>query len=164
MRLERWTPEELPLMRRLLGDPVMTEHLGGPESEEKLAERLQRYVDDEPTMFKIAEDGEPLGSVGFWEREWRGEEVFEIGWSVLPEHQGRGIASRGTAMAVELAAATGRRRWLDAFPSISTPASNALCRTLGFELLSAVEFEYPKGSLMTCNDWRYDLREAATYP
>src|SRR5690242_12504148 len=112
MRLERWTEDDLGLMRRLLGDPAMTEHLGGPESEEKLAERLQRYVEREPTMFKIVDDGEPLGSVGFWEREWRGEQVFEIGWSVLPEHQGRGVARRGTAMAVELATATGRHRWL----------------------------------------------------
>jgi len=161
MRLERWTPDDLPLMRRLLGDPAMTEHLGGPESEQKLADRLERYVEREPTMFKIVEDGEPLGSVGFWDREWRGEDVFEIGWSVLPEHQGRGVASRGTAMALDLAAAMRRRRWLHAFPSVDNAASNALCRTLGFELLGPEEFEYPKGSFMTCNDWRYDLRDAA---
>jgi hypothetical protein len=29
---------------------------------------------------------------------------------------------------------------------------------VGFELLGDLEFEYPKGSFMRCNDWRYDLR------
>jgi hypothetical protein len=29
---------------------------------------------------------------------------------------------------------------------------------LGFELLQACEFEFPKGRYMTCNDWRLDLR------
>jgi len=27
----------------------------------------------------------------------------------------------------------------------------------GFTLLEECEFEYPKGSLMRCNDWRLDL-------
>jgi hypothetical protein len=30
--------------------------------------------------------------------------------------------------------------------------------TLGFELVEACEFEFPKGHFMTCNDWRLDLR------
>jgi RimJ/RimL family protein N-acetyltransferase len=31
-----------------------------------------------------------VGSVGYWQREWHGEEIYEIGWMVVPEFQGRG--------------------------------------------------------------------------
>jgi len=37
--LEPWGSGDLPLLERLMGDPRMTEHLGGPESPEKIAER-----------------------------------------------------------------------------------------------------------------------------
>lgn len=33
-------------------------------------------------------DAEAVGWVGYWESEWRGETVWECGWSVLPEAQG----------------------------------------------------------------------------
>jgi RimJ/RimL family protein N-acetyltransferase len=140
----------------------MTEHLGGPESEEKLAERQTRYAAmSDPgsgAMFKIVdENGEATGSVGYWEKEWRGGTVYETGWSVLPEHQGRGLAGAGTRLVIEEARAQRRHRWLHAFPSVDNAPSNAICRKLGFELLGAEEFEYPKGYWMRCNDWRLDL-------
>jgi hypothetical protein len=45
-----------------------------------------------------------------------------------------------------------------AFPNVDNAPSNAICRKLGFELLEACEFEFPKGHFMICNDWRLDLR------
>jgi RimJ/RimL family protein N-acetyltransferase len=161
VRLESWDKNDLPLLRRLLGDPVMTEHLGGPESEQKLVERQLRYERLEPAygrMFKIVdENGEPAGSVGYWEKDWRGEVVYETGWSVLPEHQGRGLASAATRLVVDEARSQQRHRYLHAFPSVENDPSNAICRKLGFELLGESEFEYPKGHFMRCNDWRLDL-------
>jgi RimJ/RimL family protein N-acetyltransferase len=77
---------------------------------------------------------------------------------VLPAHQGRGIAGRATALALEHAGAGGRRRFVHAFPSVENSASNAICRKLGFELLEERDFEYPPGHWMRCNDWRLDLR------
>jgi RimJ/RimL family protein N-acetyltransferase len=159
--LEPWGSGGLPLLERLLGDPVMTEHLGGPESPEQLRERQGRYERAEhgDRMFKIvdAEGGEGVGSVGFWTKEWRDAEVYEVGWMVVPEAQGRGIAGAATAQLIELARRDGRHRFVHAFPSVDNAPSNAICRTLGFELLEACEFEYPKGHWMTCNDWRLDL-------
>jgi len=59
VRLEAWAEGDLPLLRRLLGDPAMTEHLGGPESEEKLVERQAKYerIGDTGTgrMFRIVD-------------------------------------------------------------------------------------------------------------
>jgi hypothetical protein len=37
---------------------------------------------------------------------------------------------------------------------VDNAPSNAICRKLGFELLEAREFEFPKRHFITCNDWR----------
>ena len=75
-RIEPWGEGDLPLLERLLGDPAMMEHLGGPESPEKIAQRQERYIglqgEGPDRMFKIVEaaTGESVGSVGYWERDW----------------------------------------------------------------------------------------------
>src|SRR5262245_63900464 len=90
-----------------MGDAGMTEHLGGPEDPEKLRERQGRYerAEDGDRMFKIVDVASRagVGSVGFWAKEWRDAHVYEIGWMVVPEFQGRGIAVAATAQAIELA-------------------------------------------------------------
>jgi RimJ/RimL family protein N-acetyltransferase len=159
IRLEPWGEDDLPLLEQLLGDPEMMEHLGGAESPEKIAERQARYERDDSKMFKVVDGatGEAVGSVGYWERLWRDGEVYETGWSVLPAYQGRGIAAAATSLVIDLARAERKHRYLHAFPSVANAPSNAICRKLGFTLLEEVEFEYPKGSFMQCNDWRFDL-------
>jgi RimJ/RimL family protein N-acetyltransferase len=110
-------------------------------------------------MFKIVEteSGAGVGSVGFWTREWRERQVYEIGWMVVPEFQGRGIAVAATAQAIQRAKNDDKHGLMHAFPNVDNAPSNAICRKLGFELLQACEFEFPKGHLMRCNDWRLDL-------
>lgn len=159
VRIEPWGEGDLPLLEKALGDPAMTEHLGGPESPEKIAERQTRYERPDSRQFKIVDEatGEAVGYVGYWEKTWRGEQVYEIGWSVLPGFQGRGIASIATAQALVIARQEKQHRFVHAFPSVHNPPSNAICRKLGFTLLGEYEFEYPKGSFMQCNDWRCDL-------
>jgi RimJ/RimL family protein N-acetyltransferase len=142
-----------------MGDPAMTEHLGGPESEEKIRARLERYIDIEGTghgkMFVIVVEpgAEPAGSIGYWEREWRGETVWETGWSVVPELQGRGIATKAMALTLAEANREATHRAIHAFPSIDNGPSNALCRKMGFRLLGEHDFEYPPGNPLRCNDW-----------
>jgi RimJ/RimL family protein N-acetyltransferase len=159
VRLEPWTEDDLPLVQALLGDPVMMEHLGGPESPEKIVERHGRYV-GAPGVFKIVVDGVSAGWVGFWEHEWQGEQIYEIGWSVLPGFQGRGVASEGTRLALEQARASDGPRVVHAFPVPDNGPSNAICRKLGFTLLGEVPFEFPKGCWGSSNDWVYHLGDA----
>jgi RimJ/RimL family protein N-acetyltransferase len=141
----------------------MMAHLGGPESPEKITERHVKYqrIGDPGTgrMFKTVDDtsGEGVGSVGYWPRAWRGGEVYETGWSVLPEFQGRGIAAAGTAQVITVARSEQTLGFLHAFPSVDNAPSNAICRKVGFELIEACDFEYPPGHVMRCNDWRLDL-------
>jgi RimJ/RimL family protein N-acetyltransferase len=108
-------------------------------------------------MFRIESGGEAVGSIGYWLREWRGGPVFETGWLVLPEFQGRGLAVAAGRRLLELVRGDGRCRWLHAFPSVDNPPSNAICRKLGFTLLGPCDFEYPPGRAMRCNDWRLEL-------
>jgi RimJ/RimL family protein N-acetyltransferase len=161
VHLEPWGKGDLPLLQKALGDPEMTKHLGGPESPEKIAERQTRYERPNSRQFKIIDEvsGEAVGWVGYWQRTWRGEQVYEIGWSVIPGFQGRGIATTATAQAIAVARAENHLRFVHAFPSVANAPSNAICRKVGFTLLGDHEFEYPPRSrrFMRCNDWRFDL-------
>lgn len=161
VRIEPWSADDLWLLRRT-NAPEMTEHLGGPETEEQLLGRHQRYQDlGLPTgrMYRVVlvPDGQVAGSIGFWEKTWQGEQVYETGWGVLPEFQGRGIAVAAALAVVEQASAEGVHRYLHAFPSVDHPASNAVCRKAGFTLAGEVAFEYPKGNPITSCDWLIDL-------
>lgn len=161
--IEPWGPDDLPLVEKVMGDPRMTKHLGGAESPEKLADRQRRYAALAGTgtgrMFKILDvpSGEAVGSVGYWEKEWRGETIYETGWSVIPEFQGRGIAAVATTMTIEVARSDGKHRFLYAFPGPDNAGSNAICRKLGFELVGQCEFEFPPGHVAISNEWRLDL-------
>lgn len=165
VRIEPWTEANLALLYRM-NAPEMLEHLGGPETEEQILARHKRYVEiggkGNGRMFSIVllPELEAVGNIGYWERVWQEETVYEIGWGVLPTFQGRGIASAATAAAVDSARAEQRIRYIHAFPSVDNPPSNAICRKLDFKFIAECSFEYPPGSFMRCNDWRLDLTAA----
>ncbi|MFB9839301.1 GNAT family N-acetyltransferase [Actinoallomurus acaciae] len=159
--LEPWAEDDLDLLRRL-NTPEIWAHLGGPETEEKVVERHARYLDlgapGSGRMFTVVlPDGAKAGTIGYWEREWQGETVYETGWNVLPEHQGRGIAGAAATAIVARARVEKRHRRIHAYPSVDNPASNAICRKAGFTFAGEHEFEFPKGHFMRCNDWHHDL-------
>ncbi|MEU5280112.1 GNAT family N-acetyltransferase [Streptomyces asoensis] len=162
VRLVPWAQDDLWLLRRS-NSPEMTGQLGGPESEERLLDRHRRYVGPfAGCMYRVtlADTGESVGSIGYWEREWRGAPVWETGWGILPEFQGRGLAVTAARALVEVVArvaAGGGHRALHAFPKVGHTASNGVCRKAGFTLLGQVDFEYPKGHPIRSNDWYLDL-------
>ncbi|MEU5220114.1 GNAT family N-acetyltransferase [Streptomyces sp. NPDC020807] len=169
VRLEPWSEADAGLLRAL-NAPELMEHLGGPETEERLERRHRRYVDlsadrsGAGRMFRIVllPEEAVAGSIGFWVREWEGQPVYETGWTVLPGFQGRGVATSATRSVAAEARAAGLHRHLHAFPSVDNTASNAVCRKAGFEPLGELSFEYPPGHTMTCRNWRLDLaREPA---
>ena len=159
---------DLPLLVRLLGDPSMMLHLGGPESPEALGRRHDRYLRDNATargLFTIVVGPKvtPAGWAGYWESTWRGERVWECGWHVLREQQGCGVGSAGVALMLDDARRRHAHRFVQAFPSVDNAASNGLCRRLGFELLGEVDVEYPKGHMMRSCDWRLDLEGSTRF-
>jgi RimJ/RimL family protein N-acetyltransferase len=161
VHLRPWGPADHDLLAALNGDAAQMAYVGGAETPEKIAARQGRYERD-PQQLAIVAGGESAGWVGYWEREWRDEQVYEIGWSVLPAFQGRGLATRAAVLAVERARETGppRVRAIHALPDVDNVASNAVCRRAGFTLAEdgrAIAFDYPPGSTMVCNDWRLPL-------
>ena len=163
VEIRPWSKGDLSLLERLRGNPAMNVHLGGPESPDKIRERQERYYTSSQTginpMFVIVvgDDKKPAGSIGYWEKAWKGQQIWETGWSVLPEFQGQGVATRATTLVVERARAAGTHRFSHAFPSVDNAPSNAICRKVGFTLRGEVDFEFPPGHMMRCNDWFLDL-------
>lgn len=154
-----WSLDDHDLLHALNSDPVQMAHVGGAETDAKIADRNAKYAQDRHQL-RVAVDGEPAGWVGIWEREWRGERVWEIGWSVLRAFQGRGVATRATLLALDVAreaVAAGGPAAVHAFPNTGNAPSNAVCRRAGFTLLGECDFEYPPGHLERVNDWRIDL-------
>jgi RimJ/RimL family protein N-acetyltransferase len=164
VRIEPWSDDDLGLLRAA-NAPELMDHLGGPETEEQLIKRHQRYVDlsadrtGKGRMFRIVllPSREVVGTVGFWEQTWDGGQVYETGWSVLPAFQGRGIATAGTVAVIGMARAEHKHRYLHAFPSVTNGPSNAVCGKAGFELVGECDLEYPPGHVHRSNNWRLDL-------
>ena len=160
IRIEPWSEAGLELLRRI-NTAEMKKHLGGPETSEQVLVRHQRYLTfvagRTGCMFRILADDEPVGTVGYHQRDWNGAPVYEMGWAVLPPYQGRGIATAAVRAAVAAASAERRHRYLHAFPDVGNPPSNAICRKAGFTLIGETDFEFPPGRPMRSNDWRLDL-------
>ena len=158
-----WSEADFPLLERLMGDPAMTLHIGGPETPAKIRERHERYcrIGSSGTgrvfAIVVGPDKRSAGWIGYWEKEWRGRYIWETGWSVLPEFQGQGIATKATMDMIELVRAEKKHRYLHAFPVPDNGPSNAICRKAGFTFLGEVEFEYPPGNFDRSNDWCMDL-------
>jgi RimJ/RimL family protein N-acetyltransferase len=157
VQLTPWSPTDLPLERRF-NTQAMKAHLGGLEPDDAIVARHERFLalpaSGAGQMFKITADTADAGAVGYWSRD---DEGYELGWNVLPEFQGRGVASTAVLATLTHARTAGARRYADAFPSVTNVASNALCRRTGFTLVAELDFEYPKGHPMRCNHWRVDL-------
>jgi RimJ/RimL family protein N-acetyltransferase len=105
--LRLWSEEDLPLLEKLMGDPHMMAYLGGPETPEQIRKRHQRYLllSETDHMFVIlwGPESDVSGSIGYWERNWRDQRVFEMGWFVLSAFQGRGIATKAGEAVIEQA-------------------------------------------------------------
>ena len=160
--LRPWAPDDLELLRRA-NTPELMDQLGGPETDEQVRARHDRYLHlwhlGTARQFRIVIPGHPegVGVVGYWQREWRGEQVLEAGWSVESEYRGQGIASAAVRAMREYARGDGETLPVHAFPRIDNPASNAVCRKAGFTLLGEADFEVAPGRVLHTNDWVAEL-------
>ncbi len=157
--LRTYGADDLPLLEGLLGDPRMMEYLGGPESPEQLRDRHERYLALEDGKCLVIEAGPAatrVGWIGYWDLEWQGQRVWEMGWSVLVEYQGRGLGTAAIAGCLARIRAGADRRPIHAFPRTDNIASNRICEKSGFRLIGEVDLEYPKGHPIRCNDWVVD--------
>lgn len=157
--LRRWSEEDLAVLERA-NTPGMTAQLGGPETEEQVRDRHARYLrlNEAGTacMLRIDVDGVPAGGIGYWEVEHDGVPAFETGWSVERPWQGRGVAREALRQLIRLVADDGRRDLLVAYPGVDNPASNAMCRSAGFEHRGSATAPWRDREL-TFNNWVLDM-------
>jgi RimJ/RimL family protein N-acetyltransferase len=151
--------DDLALYERIYTDPRMWAELGGVVPQDMKA-KLERDVasvqaDRHWVFVIVAGDGVAAGTVSLWDHEWHGETIDEIGWMVLPEHQGRGLAGASVAEALRRADEAARWQLLHAFPATTNAPSNALCRKLGFALRDALDYTY-RGRSLRVNHWVRD--------
>ncbi|MFB5191377.1 GNAT family N-acetyltransferase [Alicyclobacillus fastidiosus] len=148
-----WAEEDIQLLKRM-NTAKMWASLGGPERDDGVIARHQRYLHDSKVhFFAIKFGSDSIGSVGYWERRWKEHEVYETGWKVIPEFQGRGIATRAMSELLNILRNNVQHAIVYAFPSTNNTASNEICRKLGFSLVGETDFEFPKGKWMKSNEW-----------
>jgi RimJ/RimL family protein N-acetyltransferase len=155
-----WSDRDLALLHRLTGESFTSAR----DAPEEILTRHERYLRTRETSrqgrmyaITIGPNAESIGSIGYWQRVWQGQHLWEIGWSVLPEFQGLGITARALQLVVERVRTVAIFRFLHAFPAVDHEASNTICREAGFELLGEIELEYSEGHTKRRNDWRLDL-------
>lgn len=162
MRLVPLTAEDEELAVRLECDPVMMLHIGGPRPEADVRashkRRLELMEKGMARMYKIVaeESLELLGTIGIWKIDWEGPHAYEMGWFVLPEHQGNGVATEAARIVISQARSNPDVCFIHAFPAVSNAPSNAIARKIGMENQGEFDNEGFAG-VLRCTNWRIAL-------
>lgn len=130
MRLRDVQPIDIDTYTRIRCDPAMMAELGGPQPQSKIHDMVHRHARDTKAgttliCMIIPADAphEVAGTVPLTGDKQRAE----IGWAVLPEFQGRGLAKQAVRLLLARAQEQGWHQ-VNAFPAVTNSASNAVCR------------------------------------
>ena len=153
------TTYDLPLIRSILSNFAMMKDLGGIQNDQQIIAAHKRYLEPERQMFKIITENpnQPAGTVGIWSKEYNGQTTSEMGWMILPEYQGKGLAKMAANLVLEMVKRERKYSTVCAFPAISNIKSNSLCEQLGFSKISECTIEYPRGNFLKCNHWELKI-------
>ena len=167
---------------RMRCDPVMMAELGGPLPREGMEAKVCRDVATVAAgegwiKMIVPDESAPrvvAGNVVLWSHQDEEPDpadpqpapITEIGWMVLPEFQGRGLAKRAVRDLLRLAYEDGRWGRVHAFPGATNGPSNGICRSLGFALVGQREVKFAD-RIIHSNHWLIDpadLFAAAVLP
>ena len=160
---------------RMRCDPVMMAELGGPLPRDGMAAKVRRDVETVATgggwiKMILPDAAAPhvvAGSVVLWSHEDEEPDpadpapasLSEIGWMVLPEFQGRGLAKQAVRELLRLAHEDGRWGRVHAFPGATNGPSNGICRSLGFTLHGQRDVTFAD-RILHSNHWSIDPADA----
>jgi ribosomal-protein-alanine N-acetyltransferase len=137
LRGERLGPEHQAVMELILGDPRVGRTMGGVLTAEQVTEQLALATHEWERngfgywMFFDAATGAPAGRGGLSPAEFDGQPEVEVGWTVVPERWGQGLATELGAAALQVAADLG----LDDIVAFTLPdnvPSRRVMEKLGF--------------------------------
>ncbi|MQA27354.1 MAG: GNAT family N-acetyltransferase [Micromonosporaceae bacterium] len=174
MRLRDVELGDVEAYARMRCDPVMMAELGGPLPGEGIEAKVRSDVasvaaDASWIRMIVPDESAPdvvAGTVTLWSHADDGQQISEIGWMVLPEFQGRGLAKRAVRALLEQARGDGRGGVVHAFPAVTNAPSNGICRSLGFTLRGEEDVRFAD-RVIHANHWainpRSDLPGAAEH-
>jgi RimJ/RimL family protein N-acetyltransferase len=146
---------------RMRADPVMMAELGGPRPRAEVLEKVQRDVltaeSGQAWILMVVPEGteDVAGSVVVWTNRDHDKPFSEIGWMILPEYQGQGLAKASVRVVLDRARREDRWGVIHAYPSVTNGPSNGVCRALGFVLVGEEPIEFV-GQHFVSNHWRVD--------
>jgi RimJ/RimL family protein N-acetyltransferase len=161
MELLPYADEHFALTEALETDAETMRELGGPVDPADLPRvhrmRVETVANGE-WYFVIVPDspGPPAGAIGIWESRFEDKPIHEVGWMVLPQFQGRGIAKEALRILIDRARSDRRYKCIHAFPGVTNAASNALCRGAGFTHVEETEVRFRDRPLRV-NHWELDV-------
>lgn len=163
MRLREVELGDLDTYVRMRCDPEMMAELGGPLPRDGMEAKVRGDVADTAAgrswvLMILPDDGDPgtaAGVVAIWSHPEGGEPISEIGWMVLPEFQGRGLATAAVRLVLQRAQAEQRWGVVHAFPGVTNGPSNGICRRLGFTLVGEQDVVFADRTLRA-NHWLID--------
>ncbi len=160
MELVPCAEDDLALTVALETDPETMRHLGGPVSVESAEQAHRRRLADDTAgwWLKVVPGPGPqaAGLIGIWLSDWEGREIHEAAWMLLAEFRGRGLAREAVVKLLERARAEPSMTQVHAFPNVENPASNALCRSLGFRSEGESDAEF-RGTPLHVRHWLIDV-------
>lgn len=165
MMLRNVEPGDLEAYVRMRCDPAMMAELGGALPREEMEAKVNRDVaaaaSDRAWICMIVPDPADhtavAGIVTLYSHDEDSQVISEIGWMVLPEFQGRGLAKAAARTLLERARDADRWGVVHAFPGVTNAPSNAICRALGFTFVGQETVSFADRWLHT-NHWMIDPR------
>ncbi|MGW1775631.1 GNAT family N-acetyltransferase [Streptomyces sp. NPDC002104] len=170
MRLRNVELGDVDAYLRMRCDPVMMADLGGPLPRDGMADKVRRDVrraaaDLDWIKMIVPDPDAPegvAGTVTLWSHDAGDGPMSEIGWMVLPEHQGRGLAKLAVRTLLEQARDEDRWGLVHAFPATGNGASNGICRSLGFRFIAGCDVTFAEDRVLSANHWAIDPRSLLT--
>ncbi|RYP86700.1 N-acetyltransferase [Nocardioides guangzhouensis] len=112
LTFRRMHAADVDAMARLLGDPAVMVHYPRPKTRDEAADWIawseRNYARDGFGLWMLHDRaGEFVGECGLTWQRVDGEEYLEVGYHLLPEHQGKGLATEAAAACRDFARTRG---------------------------------------------------------
>jgi ribosomal-protein-alanine N-acetyltransferase len=146
MTAERLRPEHEDALLSLLGDPRVGATLGGAQDRAGVREILGRHArhwDERGFGYWLWRDrvgGQVVGRGGLERKPVAGREEVELGWAVVPERWGQGLATEMGQATVRVAFDQLGLEEVVAFTLKTNAASEQVMRKLGFAYERDIEY------------------------
>ena len=154
VRLRPWRPQDLPAFARLNADARAMAHFPAPltrEASDALAHRCQALIDSQAWGFWAVERHDASGGacfIGFTGLHRPAAELpfspcVEIGWRLLPEHWGQGLATEAAQVALRVGFEVLNLTQIVAFTAVGNRPSRAVMTRLGMQHDAHDDFDHP---------------------